>query len=158
MPETLISLHWNVPDITKWVTLDRESEIQSAYLYIAQQEFETIKCSRGGEHEMTNATKQEYCTDYALYADAIIEYERESIDSAHNGTQITILHQIVSIDGTCATVYEIHNVRYYRAMEYLEEQGEVSAQYGYETTEKYCYMGQRYKGLFGEYEEEVFRS
>ncbi len=68
----------------------------------------------------------------------------------------TVLHHVVA-DGTSAMVYDTsEGVRWYRAMEYIEEEGSACQQYGYVTKGKHHYMGERYRTLWGEYESEVY--
>lgn len=85
--------------------------------------------------------------------------DREDITSMYS-SEVTFLYHNVTQDGTCACVYEVNGVRHYRAMEYTcseEDDCEYWEQcYGYDTTEKHFSMGERYKGLFGDYEREVF--
>ena len=70
---------------------------------------------------------------------------------------ISILWQYPSPSGVVAPVYVKPNgVRVFRAMEYThDEDGNISQAYGYTTSDKY-HMGERYRGLFGPYENEVF--
>jgi len=57
--------------------------------------------------------------------------------------------------GVVASVYEIGGNRYYHASEYTQDGEETTESCGYVTMDKGC-MGQRYRGLFGEFESEVF--
>ncbi len=100
-----------------------------------------------------------------------IEYIRQSElecvadDLSDHAQGFTVLHHIVTEDGTSAMVYDLPDgMRVYRAMEYAldtdegEEDDDVfpTQQYGYVTTEKHHYMGERYRNLWGEYEGEVY--
>lgn len=59
--------------------------------------------------------------------------------------------------GIVASVYEVNGNRYYHAVEYTNEGEGQSESCGYVTMDK-GYMGDRYRGLFGEFESEVFNT
>lgn len=69
---------------------------------------------------------------------------------------VTVLYSSVSPDGTVTLVYESKGTRHYAAVEYTRDSDGFTESGGYETTEKYHCMGERYRGLFGPYESEVF--
>ena len=90
----------------------------------------------------------------------------ESIFDRHPSA--CILHVASDWEGLVVAVFEVGTVRHYWADEYTDdavpdiESGGVDHNVihygGYHTTERACYMGQRYmvRGLWGPYFDEVF--
>lgn len=72
-----------------------------------------------------------------------------------SGKEVQFLYLQGFDNGVVASVYEIGGNRYYHALEYTQDGDEATESHGYVTMDK-GYMGQRYKGLFGEFESEVF--
>jgi len=85
--------------------------------------------------------------------------QREIEDLLTRFTNGNVLHaKQADGDTVVALVFEVGRVRYYRAMEYTQDGAELTQAYGYETTDRACYMGQRYDipGLWGAYRDEIF--
>lgn len=101
-------------------------------------------------------TKQE---EKALYADSV-EYTNSALANDFPGARI--LHQSSDDTGTVVTVFEDKDgVRHYHSDEFTidgcGDEWYLDHAMGYHTTDRYHYMGERYRGMnWGPYRDEVY--